>query len=366
MSGRRLVALMTSDDGSDRPAREWQQSGPMKGDDVGWLADRLPPRIRAPIRCEADYYGASSVIASAVGRPEPPKSTAYWTHGWIGQELRHPRQYARGEPGDRHLVATDRHAAFLRQAGFRRVEAVGLPIVYVEDRPIERLPNSLLIMPPHSLPYTKHSWREREYVDLIVQLRKQFSCVVTCVNRYCVDSGVWTDALRQRGIPWIVGADLEDRNCLLRMSRTFRSFDFMTTNAIGSHVAYAAYFGCRVSVHGPLEVPREEDYRNDPWYRKYPEVLHLNLESAQEARVRERWPWLFCEPGEAAPGDDWGREMVGERFKRPAREIARLLGWSAVGRFVETVRESRRRVERWPGRLLNRVQRMRRGRATRS
>lgn len=366
MSGRGPAALITGDDGRIRPPREWKQSGPMRYDNVGWLTDRLPPRVRAPIRCEADYYGASYLIASAVGRAEPPKSSAYWTHGWIGQELRHPRQYARGEPVDRHLVATDRHAAFLRQAGFRRVEAVGLPIAYVDDGPIERLARSLLIMPPHSLPYTNHSWREREYVDSMAQLRGGFSSVVACINRYCVDSGMWTDALRQWGIPWIVGADLEDRNSLLRMSRVFRSFEFMTTNTIGSHVAYAAYLGCRVSLYGPYEVPREEDYRNDPWYRKYPEVLHLNLESAQEAKVRERWPWLFCEPGEAGVGRDWGREMVGERFKRPPRQVARLLGWSAAGRLEAMIWEWRKKIGRMPGRLLNRVQRVRRGRGLRS
>ena len=324
----------------------------MKATGAEWLEERLPPVEAFKLRGEPDFYGASCLVAAALGRREPPRSYAYWTHGWASQPIVHPRQLARGDPRDRHLVGAEKHARLLHGFGFKRAEAVGLPFAYVEDGDVPRRSGSLLVMPAHSLPYTEHEWDEREYVDRIAPLRKQFACVIACVSKSCVEKGMWPAEFERRGIPWVMGADIEDRNALVRMSRIFRSFEYMTTNFIGSQVAYAAYSGCKVSVYGPYATYRPEDFRDDPWYSRYPDLLKLNMQALGEKSAKERFPELFCGPADAVERTEWGREMVGARYRRTPREIARLLGWSPMRQLRERARHLLGRVDRLVRRAL--------------
>lgn len=286
-------------------------------------------------RCEADYYGASHVVAAKLGLREPPKSLSTWVHGWIGAPSRHPRQIVfHGDKQQPHLVATEKDALLLRENGFLKTVAVGLPFVYVDDVAIPRQANSLLVMPPHSLAYGDPQWNQDEYVSAICRLVPQFSCVAACISANCVEKGLWVTHFEQHAIPWVVGASSHDRNALVRMRRMFCSFEYMTTNKIGSHVPYAAYCGCKVFFHGRYENGKEavyttdEIYKHNRWFRDHPDAHRMSTADTQEDVVRRHYPQFFVEPTDAAEQREWAAEICGQQFRKSPREIARLLGWS--------------------------------------
>ncbi len=315
--------------------------------DTKWLEDRLPPIEKIELKGEANFYGASYLIASKLGMKHPPRSYAHWRHGWAVPPVTHPRQLARGKPQDMHLVATEEHVQILKKFGFKKTEAVGLPFIYADDVQVERMPGSLLVMPAHSLPYTNHDWDQATYAKEIAALKPYFSTVVACISNACVAKGYWTSEFDKQGIPWVVGAEVKDKNALIRMNCLFKSFDFMTTNVIGSHVAYAAYSGCKVSIYGKYASREKEDYTNDPWYKKHPDLLEVELKKNREKSVREKYPELFIFPADAVERKLWGKEMVGADFKKSPKQVARLLGWSTT-----------QRINRYIGRRLSQLKRI--------
>lgn len=297
---------------------------------------------------EADYYGVSSLIAAAIGRSRSPLSTATWVHGWIFRPLRHPEELL-GEHFKSwyHLVATDAQKAFLADRGYSHVHAVGSPFVYADQAAgeVQRRSGTLLVLPPHSLPEVLIHTDQSEYVDAIVSIRDRFDQVVACVSQSCVDHGFWKPAFEAAGIACITGASLNDANALVRMQRLFRSFEFVSTNTIGSHVAYAAYCGSRVSIFGPFYGLKADYLREAPLYRRFPQLLDHMDTDASEAVARERFPFLFVDPDSAERHEPWAAETLGASHRRTHNEIARMLGWTWTQRlrglapwFVNAVR----------------------------
>jgi hypothetical protein len=287
-------------------------------------------------RTEPDSYGASALIADALDKDRVPRSFASWKHGWPHAKLVHPVQLAEhGGPERTHLVPRPDHVQLLRDFGYPHVHAMGLPFVYAEARPVERISDSLLVMPPHTLPHTDENWDEEQYVDAIARLKTSFSTIVACVHRYNIRKGQWIDAFEDRGIEWVPGAHVEDRNGLVRMHTLFSMFEYVTTNTIGSHIPYAAYCGCKVSIYGPFSEPSRSDYRNDPTWSQYPGVLDVHIESSSEEAVRQRFPFLFVSPSAAETHTDWARTELGAEYRRPPQEIAWLLGWAPVDQLRE-------------------------------
>lgn len=308
---------------------------------VEWIERLLPPiepsasRFRDIIN-EVDFYGASHLIARQLGLTHALSTIASWTHGWESRLMPFVRlpliQYFLGEDYQRypHLTASHEQTQTLKQAGLTDVTTVGMPFLYAADEigeEICRYPGSLLVMPAHSLPYTEHGWDADGYVAAVQALRPQFSKIVACISYSCVQKKYWTAAFERAGIPWIVGASTGDRNSLTRMAVIFRSFEYMTTNCIGSHVAYAAYSGCKLSMYGPWATYREEDFKNEKFYVRFPDLLHPQLQASSEERVRREYPQFFVDPWKGVTGQDWGAKALGSQYKRTPVEIARLLRW---------------------------------------
>jgi hypothetical protein len=197
-------------------------------------------------------------------------------------------------------------------------------------------------MPGHTLPYTDHGWNQKHYVQQIVSLKPHFSQIIACVNSSCIKKGYWIDEFEKNGIPCLQGADSSDRNSLIRLRILFRSFEYMTTNTIGSHVAYASSSGCKVSIFGDYGAYRREDFKNDPYYINYPAVLEEVLSKSSEDVIRRQYPWLFRHPADASSYQEWGKDMIGEGSHRSASEMAVLLGWTPrrqiLGYFKESCR----------------------------
>lgn len=301
--------------------------------DITWLTDRLPPIEKIKLRSEPDYYGISRIIANELGYKRTPRSFAQWLHGWIFTDpITDPRELTFwGQYNERILVTTEFQVEQLRTFGYKQVYAVGLPFIYApstENISVERQPNSLLVMPSHSSAYTDHTNNQEEYVQNILDFHSNFEHIVFCLHGSCIEKGYWISVLEHYNIPWVMGSSTNDRNALIRISQILQRFEVMTSNVLGSHIAYAAVSGCRVSITGQYASPHAEEYRNDPWYQKYPQLLEKHIALFQEAEIKKRFPQFFKLPHEAITHPEWGGQMVGKCYQRSAVDISKLLGWS--------------------------------------
>lgn len=305
------------------------------------LIGRLPARRPIWRRCEADFYGASHVIAELTGRRKPPVSFATWRHGWVDPWwVRDPRLHLMDQRRNyRHLVFTQEHVNLLKEYGFNRVHAVGAPIIYTSGKRQKRYPGSLLVMPAHTLSYIDSSYHRQEYVDQIAEFRKYFTDIVFCLYVDDYRKGDWIPILNQYGFPYLEGADSYDANSLWRMSMLFQGFEYVTTNSMGSHVVYASYFGCKVSVYGRYHEYSERDFVRDPFYAGKKDLLACALESQRLCVVSRRYPQFFVPPPEAVVTEEWGRKHVGEKHRRKPEEVAQLLGWTPKEQFEGYIKE---------------------------
>ena len=293
------------------------------------LPERLIGRRYVP-------YGTYQVAATYCGYSSPPAEfRGEWQHGWVPPDsVIHPEMVTAADGLSRHrrlshsiLVARADEEQYLREQGFQSVHSVGLPIVYGASPDTSRHAGSLLVMPVHSLEYTKHDWNFEAYADEIDAVRSRFSKVVACVSASCFRRGYWVDAFERRGIPVISGADIFDANTFRRLACLFGHFEFMTTNGFGSHLVYAALFGAKPSIYGTIAPLSADDFKDDAFYQHNPETVRMVVDMSTPEALRSRFEDLFLPPWTAPERAEWGRFQAGMQCKRDPDELRRLLGW---------------------------------------
>lgn len=310
----------------------------------------------------SSYYGAFGVAARYCGlRYAPDLIRGFWQHGWVPNHWQvDPAMLAlevdvHKRKSDYYWVAREDQEAYLRNSGCENVRAIGLPIVYLGHEQTPRKPQSLLVMPAHSLDYTKHDWKFEEYAQSIAEIRHDFADVLVCVHPSCWKNGYWVDAFRKRGFDLVQGASLFDRNALRRVRRLLSSFEYVTTNSLGSHVAYAAYLGAKVSIFGPYAEYKAEDFETDPLYNQYPYLVEPTIEVCSENAVRRHYDDMFCHPAEARMCVEWGRRQVGDDNKVTPAELRSAFRWRKIDilndRYDIAVTS---RVKRWGKLILRR------------
>ncbi len=254
-----------------------------------------------------------------------------WQHGWhVPEKNIHPELVV-GFDGESRLFRTSRkyyvaredQRVFLRQCGYTRVEAIGHPIIYVARPRVQRISGSLLIMPVHSV-VESVTIRDRSfeaYLAYIQSIRHHFHEVSACIHSHDLD--YYGVALRNLGINIIEGSLMADQNSYRKMALLGCSYDYMTTNKYGSHVAYFAYYGCRVSVAGPAPGLDYQKFRDLNIYRNCPECLPLSLSINQS--LGTHYPSFRVEPWLATSNIEWAQEQLGEACKQPPAYFQRRL-----------------------------------------
>jgi hypothetical protein len=293
----------------------------------------LPSLPEAPpvnIRCPADFYGASLLVAAKLGLPAAPPSPSTWVHGCdilpVPREVFSPHV---DNPEQTHLVATQRSANWWRQNGFAKAVAVGCPILYTSPSGQVRRPGSALIMPNHSLPdCTRDKEHSASWLRMVSGLQARFSMMTVCLHEHDVpDLAPLAEAA---GLTWITGAR-HDTFSLPRMRAIFESFEFVFTDVQGSHLPYAAWFGCKVAFLEPLYQRQWDQHKDHHHFTRYPE-LRKNLVFHERDNIRARMPFLFpARPEEAVCPRDWAEDVLGVASMREPAELARLLGWRWAG-----------------------------------
>ena len=306
------------------------------------------------------FYGADRVLAEYCDVNDPPPIDYFsWQHGWCTEDRQSvdPLLLVM-EPvidfSKTFLVARPDEAEYLRLHGLT-ARAIGLPFLYARPLPAVRIPNSLLVMPAHSLEYTRHNWKFDEYVDQIAAISSSFDQVVACIHPSCVRKNYWLPQLERIGIPWVSGAETYDGNGIQRIKTLLHQFEFVTTNILGSHIVYAAASGARVSIFGDFAEYRHEDFAGCEYYNLNPHLLEPVLRIHSEAYVRDRYRDLFCEPQNAPDKTDWALGQMGASNRLTPREIRRLFGWDSLTRLKTQTKAISRHFARIPERWVKQI-----------
>jgi len=271
----------------------------------------------------------------------------YWMHGWFPAYhnvhptlIAHHKKTGQLEGYDFEAqireekettpqwVGRPDQADFLLRHGYRKVAAIGLPITYVPAPAVQRVPGALLVMPPHS--HRNHGPDDpiaEQYAEMIAAIRSRFDHVCVGLTDDDLARHQWIESFRRRGIDVFTTTDPADPYALYRLRRILSTFEYVTTNGFGSHIAIAAYCGAKVSVWGPYaEFPRERVQRTHG-VKMFPELLEEAYSLCTEKALRAHYPFLFVEPDRAVLRQDWGAREVGEPSRVGPPELMRLFGW---------------------------------------
>jgi len=264
-----------------------------------------------------------------------------WHHGAIIPERNIHPEFVIGSDGksfSRRIVSTfyvarEDQKKYLESCGYKYVHAIGMPIIYLEKPKIERIRNSLLIMPVHSLSDTIENYSGDSYANYIDSLSPYFNEIALCVHSSCFKKRNWIQPFIDRGIAIIEGADERDINSLNRMAHLFCRFEFVTTNGFGSHLAYAAFFGAKVSISGPIEKFDRTIYSKVLFYSNVPELLDILEKWDKEEFIKKTYPFLFIKPQNAKHLNEWAEFQLGLDCKKSPSQLKRLFGWTFIDRF---------------------------------
>jgi hypothetical protein len=220
---------------------------------------------------------------------------------------------------------------FLRANGYEHVHAIGLPIVYLPKSTARRVPGSLLVLPPHG--HRSHGPSDplaEQYAEAIAGLRPRFEHIWVGISDHDAANDDWVQSFRRRGLDVFTTTDQGSPDTLVRLQRILSTFEYVTTNGFGSHLALAAYCGARVSIWGPFAEFPVERMRTTFTVKVFPHLLDTALHLVSEQALRHHYPFLFVEPQDAVAREPWGAHEVGEPWRQTPAELRRHFGWEGV------------------------------------
>jgi hypothetical protein len=304
----------------------------------------LPANYYIPFRNESDLYGASHIAKIYTGVKTEKPINGIWNHGCVpdffgDHPIRFAGSYTPDNKSARYFVARQSQEKAMIQGGYSFVKAIGLPVIYVEKKELERIPGSLLVMPVHSTIYTENDWNFKKYVEQIETIRKYFSKVVVCVHVSCFEKGYWVNEFREKGFEVIQGVLGVGANDHLRLQKLMSMFEYVTTNGFGSHIAYASYYGAKVSIYGEFPIYRRDDFKNDPNHKACPKLLETTCKLLSEENVRTHLREFFQFPKDAIQRIDWAMGEIGYENRISPKEMKELFGWNWKERILFETRK---------------------------
>lgn len=286
-------------------------------------------------------YGDLYLAAEHCGLSEPPPFSApfEWQHGWKPSFLDISPESIVGTDGLSHLrrgtylqlVATRAQADLLRESGYKKVAAIGLPFTYVPAQGFNRKSESKL----HVFSHSTHEDVARfqmafRQIDLIAELYRGEETYMM-VHGANLTSAV-VEYAKQRKVRIILGADSGDTQSLVRVRQIFESFDRVVTNYVGSHVLYAMIAGAKISfVEFPKTEPLEPHVQNSKFLRNSP-FSHSDFQQTQVLFSRPEILSRFLLEAGITDSKSAFDEAGGAEKPSP-EELARLLGWNQPARF---------------------------------
>ena len=299
----------------------------------------------------SDFYGALRVASRYCGLASVPDLfPGVWQHGCIPpwQQVQ-PEMCIYSAPRSLQCwVARRDEETYLREAGYLKAKAIGLPIIYTQPERTHRIPGSLLIMPMHAIPNDPTASDNDVYIQQLSQYRGHFSRVVACISGRCMDSGLWTRHFESAGIEVLRGATINDGASLSRIRRLCETFEFVTTNMYGSHIPYALHFGAKVSIWGWAEPFTREYLLRDSLWAMFPAAAD-RLASDDTSRRAEATLGRFRVPPHRGISDvALGSSLLGADNKLTPAELRDAFGWSRLRWTAANLRQTLWNRTPWP------------------
>lgn len=292
--------------------------------------------IIPPIRLSKNdlslIYGVGKVLKDYCNLiMEPSNIYGEWVHGCtFPWHFHSPSSLIGGNVNNKlsyNWVSNIEDEEYLTSQGFY-AKAIGLPICYLPEININRIPDSILIMPAHSSFYVNSYEKNKknsagDYINYLSNNLSPFNLKYASIHHECARRGLWVNEFKDLNINILQGANTQDFNALYRIKSLMKQFEYVTSNVIGSHIAYAAAFGAKVSISGPYQKWSKKLYLEEPFYRENPNLLDYLEE--EESIARENYPFLFVEPSKAKTHIDWGMHMCGFNNLKSQIELKELL-----------------------------------------
>lgn len=312
----------------------------------------LPERLYFSRSCQ---YGVPFVAAEYCDLTQLSQGMVLdeWQHGWHPPEHNIHPEYVIGNNGlsrqlrdtKQFFVARQDQVDYLKSHGYKKIKAIGMPIIYVDVPKIDREPGSLLIMPVHTLDHTTLDIDFESYIDSIVSVSDKFSNIVACIHPSCIKKSYWVDSFIERGISVISGAHIADQNSLLRMAVLFSKFEFVTSNGLGSHLAYSAFFGAKPSIYGHLVKYETKNIHNEGIYKNCPELTPILRQKLTAEYKKKIFSCFYCMPWEAEECIEWAEFQLGKKHKLTPEELL-VTYLNNLGDEIEGLKKISSKLER--------------------
>ncbi|MFN7684630.1 MAG: hypothetical protein ACK5QT_04370 [Oligoflexia bacterium] len=247
------------------------------------------------LRCEADYFGFSYQLATYLGLRTPPISNTTLAHGWNPFKPRIPERYFHTSENIK-LVQNHTIAEFLRQLN-HEAYSVGIPFInflkFFPNKP-DRLPNSVLIAMRHSHPHFSYSPTEVAEA-LAAWAIANYETVAFLVPPK--DLAKYQSLQRiHRGIKFELGAEVSDPKSFMRLQNHFSTYDHLVSTSFGSQLLYGAACGMKVGISRLFFEPySESDFSQNPWYRRFPQLITEILNDYSLEGLQTQLPELLIE-----------------------------------------------------------------------
>jgi hypothetical protein len=308
------------------------------------LTNKLPLRLPTYSRSKkmavgengwSENYGATIQAAKYADTKikSPIAFQGFWQHGCFGpwdMEIPESLTYYNQENFKNWpvLVARKDEEIVLRKQGLHLARAIGLPIVYAEPIAQPHIPNSLLIVPTHTMSGMQfpNSSDFVRYADQLKIFVGKFDYVAACIHPSCWKNRLWLDEFRELGLPIIKGADGTDQNSLCRMKTLFRSFQNVTSNGWGSHIAYALAENARVSIYGTQPMCSADEMRKvDATTRDNFQSQSYRLSPEFAAKRKRHLERYYTTPDGGVSDIEYGRYLIGSDNKISTSEMKEVL-----------------------------------------
>jgi len=304
------------------------------------------------VRNEVDRYGFSYYLAKKMNIGVPPKSFANWQHGWFWADLEYKHlDVLMGYPLKNNyniptIVADENIKNALLNRGFQNVIAGGIPFSYISCSNLKKIKDSLIIIMPHSLEYTKFSKKEKfnELIESINELSKKYYKVDCLIYYDDFKKKIYDKYLQNSNINIICGARANSKNALVNIRALFDQYEYVTSHCMGSALLYAMFCDCKVSLIEPFFNYSYEFWESD-LYLKENNLIEIMYYNHSKEYIKKNYDFLFkADPKLAEKNYNLAKNLIGVSNKLTNKNIKNILGWKSNSKIKVALRYFHRKL----------------------
>lgn len=255
-------------------------------------------------------------------------------HGWYPKFLNCDPEFIIGSKGKsaelkkETIVHRFDQKTALENFGFKKVEAIGSPFLYVNLKFI-RKPNSAILMPVHSIHGKQDFDYCTEFLKQVKNLMLPISIESIVLHGSTYEKIVKVNGFKESEVPIYLGADAHDWKTYARLAEYFQETEWVITNGIGSHIVYANFFGCKVLIIDPFVEMNFNHVKKFEFFQNIgDERTKFFVSLYSKKNLRCHFPFLFEPFNRTINHLDWAKKELGFDQKKTKEELIEIFGWN--------------------------------------